>query len=381
MNSVTTQTATPLICTACDDPLGLDRSSRAWAAVSGPAELDHNAKPAVVSIASRRWLDTKDRRGRTKTEPIAYGASDFQFLAQYSIARQSETRPKDREVHGHQEVFDDGSIDIGWASKVRHPRWKDRLENHTEASYRYLRRWAHSIQLHRNDAREKDRTPRSPKSWRKFSPNMLSPEARARWSIDRELDRLSRRADQYTTTLWNSILLSTDDGTDRTSAVGVKKADRVLALKLAHRRAEATVERFLNRNTTPVDAALQALGPTVRRTIARPLGGRSPEYWTALTRYLTVDLARREPVAYAALAEIEVYGAVEIPQSIVDALERTIQRRGRLGGGRTFAADLRVVLRGEPGDGQRILEAAAATTSGVRVATFKKNRAATVRFS
>src|SRR4030095_12888145 len=98
-----------------------------------------------------RWLDTKDRRGSTKSDPIHYGPEDLDFLSEHGIGRRGEARPKRREVCGRENVFDDGSIDIGWASKVRHPRWKDRLEEHSEVGYRYLRRWARSVQFHRNE--------------------------------------------------------------------------------------------------------------------------------------------------------------------------------------------------------------------------------------
>lgn len=354
---------------------GLSRSSNSSSEYQRGIEHHHNPKapfprvtdtdrcqcPLTGPIATRRWLDTRDRRGKTSTEPIVYGAAEAQFLAQNGIGRRGDARHKDREVHRRDDVLDDGAIDIGWASKVRHPRWKDRLEKYSEPSYRYFRRWARSIRFERNE-------------WS----DLLTAEARERWWVDRELDRASSRAQWYATTFWNSGLTSTD-GSGWASAVGVRKADRLQAVKSARRRAETDVERYLSRHTSAVDTALAALGRAVRRTIARPLSFKSPEYWAILPAHLAVSLARREPDSFSALAEMEADGASEIPGPVLAALSRTFRRQLGLGGGPTLVMDLTAVLRGEPGDGQRVLEAAAAHASHVKLTTFKKNRGLSAR--
>jgi hypothetical protein len=357
------------------------RSHRSQSSCPGITEASHSAYPLTVPIATRRWLNTRDRRGKTSTEPIVYGSAEVQFLAQNRVGRRGDARRKDREVHGRVDVFDDGAIDIGWASKIRHPRWKNRLEKYSEASYRYFRRWAQSIRFEKNEWRQRLPVPRVPKSSRRFSPDsdLLTVEARERWRVDRELDRASSRAQWCATTLWNSDLTSTDDGSGWPSAVGVRKADRLLAVKSARRRAETDVQRYLNRHTSAVDAALAALGGAVRRTIPRPLSFKSPEYWAILPAQLAVSLARREPDSFSALAEMEADGASEIPGTVLDGLRRTFGRQLGLGGGPTLATDLTAALRGQPGDGQRVLEAAAAHASDVKLTTFRKNRALSAR--
>src|SRR5262249_28138543 len=135
-------------------PRGTEWSSRAWRDVRGPASehpIDScrftgaaadahapsvvvaNVWPIIPPPATRRWLDTRDRRGATNSDRIVYGPQCLEFLSQNGIGRHGEARPKRREIYGRQNIFDDGTIDSGWASKVRHPRWKDHLEQHSEA--------------------------------------------------------------------------------------------------------------------------------------------------------------------------------------------------------------------------------------------------------
>jgi hypothetical protein len=106
-----------------------------------------------------------------------------------------------------------------------------------------------------------------------------------------------------------------------------------------------------------------------------------PQFWVEFPQQLAVDLARRAPEAYAALAELDAEGALDIPKNLTPALERALQRLARVWVRRTFADDLKAVLQGRPGDGLRLLEAASATANGVRLATFRKNRALSVRLS
>ena len=391
----------------CETPQAAEWSCRARRDVPGPAAeqpahrcrlyasadfralsvTTADAWPIVTPPSTRRWLDTKDRRGSTKSDPIHYGPDDLEFLSKHGIGRRGEARPKRREVAGHENVFDDGSIDIGWASKVRHPRWKDRLEKHSEADYRYLRRWARSVQFHRNEWPQKEPAPRLPKSWRRFRPDedLLTDEARERWWIDRELYRAGRRASRYAENLWESVLA--DDGVDErhvgtdpsgwASAVGVRKADRLLAHKLARRRVESHLERYLNRHRTPAEEAVSMLAPAIRRAAGAHRG--TPQFWTTLPQHLAVDLARRAPQAYAALAELDAEGALDVPKNLTSALERALQRLAGVWVKRTLADDLKAVLQRRPGDGLRILEAAAATGNGIRLTTFRKNRAVSLR--
>jgi hypothetical protein len=135
-------------------PRGVEWSYRAWREVRGPAsqhptdscrltcaEADARALsvvvasawPIIMSPATLRWLDTKDRRGATNSDPITYGREGLEFLSQNGIGRYGEARAKRREIYGRENVFDDGTIDAGRASKVRHPRWKHRLEQHSSA--------------------------------------------------------------------------------------------------------------------------------------------------------------------------------------------------------------------------------------------------------
>jgi hypothetical protein len=226
-----------------------------------------------------------------------------------------------------------------------------------------------------------------PKSWRRFSPDrdLQTDEARDRWRVDQQLYRASRRASRYAENLWESPLV--DDGGDErrdwtdprdwASAVGVKKADSLLAQKLGRRRVEARVERYLNRHRTPSEDALAVLAPATRR--ATTTDRRTPEFWVTLPQQLAVDLARREPEAYALLADFEADGALELPMSVVSALERALERLTGSGVSRTFGDDLRAILRGRSGDGQRVIDAAAAIGNGVRVTTFRKKRAISLR--
>jgi hypothetical protein len=286
-----------------------------------------SAWPIIMSPATLRWLDTKDRRGATNSDPITYGRESLEFLSQNGIGRYGEARAKRREIYGRENVFDDGTIDAGWASKVRHPRWKHRLEQHSEAGYRYLRRWAHSVQFFRDEWLQKEVAPRLPNSWRRFNPNkdLLTDEARDRWRLDRELDRAGRRASRSAKNLWESVLAdhavdTRRDGTDPdgwVSAVGVKKADRLLAPTLAGRRVESHLERYLNRHRTPTEEAVSILAPAIRRAAGAHQG--TPEFWTALPQHLAVDLARRAPQAYAALAELDAEGALDVPKNLASA--------------------------------------------------------------
>jgi hypothetical protein len=389
---------------ACEHPHAVEWSRRAWRDVPGPASehpahpcrLDASADlralsittadawPIVTPPATRRWLDTKDRRGSTKTGWIKCGPEDLEFLAQNGIGRRGEARPKRRELRGRENVLEDGSIDR--ASKVRHPRWKDRVEKHSEAAYRYLQRWARSVQFHRNEWLQKHSEPRLPKTWRRFSPDrdLQTDEARDRWWLDQQLDHAGRRASRYAANLWESALVDDNvdkrhDGTDPqgwAGAVGVKRADNLLAQKLARRRVEARLERYLNRRRTAAEDALSVLAPAIRRATA---SRGTSEFWIALPEQLAVHLARREPEAYALLAEMEVDGAHELAEQVASALKRAFEHLIGEGGGRTFADDLKAALRGRPGDGQRVLEAAAVIGKGVRPTTFRKNRALTAR--
>jgi hypothetical protein len=97
---------------ACEHPHGAEWSRRAWRDVPGPAS-EHpahrcrlyacvdlralsitvaDAWPIATPVATRRWLDTKDRRGSTKSDWIACAREDLEFLAQHGIGRRGEAR-------------------------------------------------------------------------------------------------------------------------------------------------------------------------------------------------------------------------------------------------------------------------------------------------
>ena len=393
--------------------------------VLGPADVDPRRGTVAMPLAVRRWLHEWPAQeqqsivaGRNlrlaataKTYPRGPKlANEFQgrplsgtiiwddcqcgslhvepivprhWLLRYApeLLWSEEPRAKRREVHrgGYPdggrdavcESADDGAVEEGWSARLRHPRWRQRLEQHSKAGYRYLRRWARD----RNPRLERSKGgPKQPANWRRFDPAILTPEGRAKWDGERQLDSWlgdpTRRDDE--------VPITRDKGDlDRLAwarKVRVHKADRLLSLKRTRQRAEANVEQYLSRNATPVEAALKRLGPAVRRTIARPLDWtmRKADVQAAMPKHIIVELARREPEAYAVLADIEADGATEIPDFLIDALEGIVERIGR-GVGASFPCELRAALRGEPGDGKRVIEAAAACGSGVRTATLKKN--------
>jgi hypothetical protein len=201
------------------------------------------------------------------------------------------------------------------------------------------------------------------------------PGAVSRWSAGEPL-----RGEPVESVLADDGVDERHVGTDPSgwaSAVGFRKADRLLAHKLARRRVESHLERYLNRHRTPAEEAVSMLAPAIRRAAGAHRG--TPQFWTTLPQHLAVDLARRAPQAYAALAELDAEGALDVPKNLTSALERALQRLAGVWVKRTLADDLKAVLPRRPGDGLRILEAAAATGNGIRLTTFRKNRAVSLR--
>jgi hypothetical protein len=319
---------------------------------------------------------------------------------------------------------DDGAGDEGlaWAARVRHPNWKNRSKALDPHEHRFLgrvgARHRREFRLELSEARRKrfESSPARPgrqhlslasekgrraepfriftldgvrlrdrrlrdeklptaKGWPRFSSNLLTPEGREKWRLDWWLDRVVR--DPSRTEEEEAPIAREQGDLDKRGwapRIGVRKASRILSLKLARERAEANVERYLNRNVSPTAAALAALDRHVRRTIARPIDWHTmtkAQIQVAKPRHLVVSLARRQPKAYAVLAAIDAEGATKIPPGVITAIEREMERLGR-GAGPDFAAILHRELRGEPGDGQRMIETAAALSVGVRPETLRK---------
>jgi hypothetical protein len=390
-NGATNLVPTPPFERPCEPPQGEEWSCGASRDLAGPA-AEQPAWLIVTPPATRRWLDTKDHRGATKTKPITYGATELEFLSLHGIARRGEARPKRREVHGRDNVFDDGAIDEGWAAKVRHPKWEQRSKVLDPRDHLFQRARGRTLERESRIARTAPWGPRIDHLWRipsgkllereydpkiikqkpptnagwpRFKLSALPEDVRWKWYADRALEA---------SVAWSNGLgpMAASDNSGFAHAIGAHKADRLLARKLARRRVEAQLEHYLERYRTPVDTALAALTLAIRRASAiRPW---TPEFWATLPQQLAVHLARKDPKAYAWLAEADEEGAAKVPQHVADALERQLERLIRRGGGRTFAAELTGALRGKTGDGCQVLVAAAAIGRGVSITTFKKSR-------
>jgi hypothetical protein len=198
----------------------------------------------------------------------------------------------------------------------------------------------------------------------------LSDDARARWAFERMLDQIADRADRYNESVRANYGATDEFGRyDRAHQgwaprIGVKRADKLLAIATARRHAEAMVEAHAFRRT-PIERAFDRLRSKISRVNGIDRRLAPDEYLATLPQRIATELARREPAAYAWLAEADEDGATDIPARVVKAI----------GGSplvachpRSLAADLKATLRGQAGDGQSIIHALAKKVYGFQAA-------------
>jgi hypothetical protein len=222
----------------------------------------------------------------------------------------------------------------------------------------------------------------------RFDPDrdLKTSEARARWDADqaryRAIGFLDRRdSDRLGNRQAERRVLPHDNGEGDDGGwargVGVKKGSRILAVKRARECAEARAYR--DRRPAAI-RALDAVQPAVQKVLAigRDLSGdwRTLGYNDVVVHRLVIELARRSQDALGVLGEAEEYGAIEFDTTTMLAIAEALTR---LKGRQTRADDVmravKSVLRGQPGDGRRALEAAVAWREGVSVQTIRKRPA------
>jgi hypothetical protein len=288
-----------------------------------------------------------------------------------------------------------------WAAKLLHPQARSKGRKLTDdvlpafhraradrirREFRLMLAVAHEFRIPRRIARAaaKERLREKPKLHelsRRVSWLELAPEVQKGVLAEREFNRALDEA-QGPGNHWliNEVPLARADSildhTGWAARVGTRKADRLLALKRARQNVEAAVERYLDRDTSPVVAALWRLRWAIRRLLIRPA---VPVIQAELPQRVAVELARQEAEDYTTLAEIDEEGASAVPEAVVEALTRTIRRLLGKSTPVPDAVPLMAVLRGQPGDGQRVIDAAAAYVCSIQPATLKKSRRAQAR--
>jgi hypothetical protein len=368
------------------------------------AEPDRFSRPAEMSLAARRGLDTKDHRGRVPRPDSDTACfprlsnKDRAYLKERAFSRSGEPARKRREAAWSNDRPDLGdSEDAGtrpsWFARIIHPRWKQHLADPDTRAYLFQRARARRIQdefrialhaigsLYATGARPRESETRlhapTARIWPKFNASLLSGKAQKAWALDRVLDQIAARAARYDKEHWNSVLANGNaadeqgryDGVHRGWApgVGVKRADKLLAIATARRHAEALVEAHAFKRT-PIERAFDRLRPAIHQVNRIERRSAPDEYLTTLPQRIAAELARREPAAYTWLAEVDEDGAKEIPARVVKAIGRCPVVEGY----RSLAADLKAALKGQAGDGQSIITALAKRAYGFQAARRRR---------
>jgi hypothetical protein len=372
------------------------------------AEPERFSRPIELSIAARRWLDTKDHRGRVPRPDSdtaccpPLGEEARAYLRERGFSRSGEPARKRRETALSNDRPDLGDSENAgtrpsWFGRIIHPRWKQHLAEPDARSYLFQRARAQRIQnefrialhavgslystgarLHQPEDRLQAPTA---KGWPKFNASLLSRDARKAWGLDQALDRIAARAARYNAEHWNSALANVSaadeqgryDGAHRGWAprVGAKHADKLLAIATARRRAEVAVEAHAF-SQTATEQALDRLKSVIRRvTRLNPRSASRDEYLATLPHRIATELARREPAAYTWLAEADEDGATEIPARVVKAIGRCplIAYDPR-----SLAADLTAALKGRAGDRQSIINVLAESAYGFQAARGRRRQ-------
>jgi len=365
------------------------------------AELERFSRPVEMSIAARRWLGTKDHRGRVPRPdsdtaccpPLSDEARAY--LKERGFSRSGEPARKRRETALSNDRPDLGDSENAgtrpsWFGRIIHPRWKQHLAEPDPRAYLFQRARAQRIQnefrialhavgsLYYSGAslrRPETRLPtRTAKHWPKFNASLLSGDARKAWALDRALDQMAARAARHDREHWNSVVANVSaadeqgwyDGAHRGWAprIGVKRGDKLLAIATARRRVEVAVETHAFPQTA-TEQALDRLRPVIRRVARLDPRASRDEYLATLPHRIADALARREPATYTWLAEVDEDGATEVPARVVKAIARCplIENNPR-----SLSADLQAVLKGRAGDGQRIINALAESAYGFQAA-------------
>jgi hypothetical protein len=124
-----------------------------------------NGKPSVdpesVPVATRRWLDTRDVRGTSKTEPISYDKPASAWLVKHEVGHDDDLGKIPRRLESSIEVeavgsktpwlktasdFAYGSVhDDGALARLTHPRFRSRLKLPDPREYLFQRARARRI--------------------------------------------------------------------------------------------------------------------------------------------------------------------------------------------------------------------------------------------
>jgi hypothetical protein len=381
------------------DPDRLERGERARKDSPGRAEEPYTASVSM-SIVARRWLETKDHRGyvRRLAGDTALcprpGGAERAYLKERGFSIDGEPARKRRETSSSPDRTPEQGDAEGsgsrpsWWARVIHPRWRQHAAAPPDAREHLFqparadriqdefRRWLRAVGALYAAGLRVGLEPRRRRRHEgpRFDPALLPSEARARWELDRALDRLAARQERYSEVLWDSVLAKTGDPGDPEGwnnsdmgwapRVGVKRASKLLAIETARRHAESVVEAYTFKRT-PIEQALDRLTPAIRR-LGRYTRG-DDAFLATLPQRIAAELAKRAPAAYSWLAEADEDGAGEVPEPVANAIGEVF--RDRISGyGPDLDADLKAVIRNQAGDGQRILVALAASQRGFEAA-------------
>ena len=201
-------------------------------------------KPVAMSIATRRWLGTRDLRGRTRTDRIYYSPDQRSWLAARGLKSDDTARKglgRGTKASGRLENTAAGFV--SHEALTPRQRLERRLEKHSEAGYTFLKRWA-ATTARRPFWRPLPAFERE----RKFPPfctASLSADGRARRAMDITFELVGARAARLHERLINTVQASGSmgsssdyQGNDRPDSgwareAGVKRADRLERLKPA----------------------------------------------------------------------------------------------------------------------------------------------------
>lgn len=247
-------------------PVETPLATRRWIWL-GAARIKHG--PGVFGPG---WAPIKAGWGGSKlrARPETYGPAEWEWLNSHRYLNDNGTEgavltwdDSDRRGRGERTRPSD-KIDIGarldsndarTLSRVNHPRWRDRVEQHSEASYVFLKRWARSMKLgepvigttsfRRVSFGEVRRRPRvveklrlpTAKGWPKFKTSLLTEEGRRQLAIEKTLDVFSRKWSRRSGE--SSLPTSERDVGGWGHHFGIKKASK-LTMICAGRRSPAS---------------------------------------------------------------------------------------------------------------------------------------------
>jgi hypothetical protein len=367
------------------------------------------------SPMTTRWLDTRDVRGSTKTPPILFDAESLAWLTLDEIRASlkpfgatGEPGRRRKNVTLVHWTVDDGVADDGWLNEREDQEWMSRLTrrnwrqraaqaplDHPAIQSARLDRLAAELRVALRgrttgvplaDPRVRVRIPK--RRLGKFNPDrdLKTSEARAKWDADQARYRAiafldGRNSNGTGNSQGERRALPHDKGKGDDGGwargVGIKKGPRILAVKRARERAEARA--YPDRRPAAI-RALDVLQPAVQKVLA--IGrGQSGNWHTlghgdVLVHRLVIELAWRSHEALGVLGEAQEHGATEFDTATMLAIAKALTRLMRR---ETRAEDVTRavtgVLRGQPGDGRRALEAAVAWREGVSVQTIRKRLA------